>query len=127
MKDEISKRRSPVATVRSKTLHTRGPHGSHGRGVASIHDAVKDFMRASGFASRNSQGPLYQAFIDAAGERFARRARPVRFARGELVVEVDSAAHLQELQSFLGGDIRSRANQILGREEIRRLTFRLKR
>ena len=55
----------------------------------------------------------------------------MRFTRGELVVEVDSAAHFHELESFLGRDIQARANQILrstnttGREEIRRLTFRL--
>lgn len=108
-------------------------------GVASLHEAVKDFMRASGLTSRAGHGPVYDAFAEAAGERFARRSWPVRFARGELVVEVDSAAHLNELQGFLGNDIRARANQILrsggtvatngssGREEIRRLTFRLKR
>jgi hypothetical protein len=124
-----------VGTARSETSQAEGRRG----GVASLHDAVKDFLRVSGLTSRSGHGPVYEAFADAAGERFTRRARPVRFTRGELVVEVDSAAHLSELQGFLGRDIQARANQILrsaattgvpggtGREEIRRLTFRLKR
>ena len=116
-----------AGTSRSARLQAEGRRG----GVAPLRDAVKDFLRASGLTSRAGHGPVYEAFAAAAGERFAQRARPVRFTRGELVVEVDSAVHFHELESFLGRDIQARANQILrstnttGREEIRRLTFRL--
>ena len=97
------------------------------KGLASIDDAVKGFLRASGIGAKLGPWPVYQAFLEAAGVTFARRARPVRFARGELVVEVDSAAHLAELQSFLGAELRSKTNQILGAENVRKLTFKLKR
>jgi hypothetical protein len=85
---------------------------------------------------------MFRAFSEAAGPAFARHARAVRFARGELLVEVDSAAHLAELKGFLGEEIRARANQILSGSkgaadakssahpmsgaEIRRISFRLR-
>jgi hypothetical protein len=51
----------------------------------------------------------------------------MRFARGELLVEVDSAAHMHELANFTGEEYRARINEHLGKEEVRRLTFHLKR
>ena len=56
-----------------------------------------------------------------------RRARAVRFKRGELTVEVESAAHLQELSSFTGESIKREANRILGDDRIRNVVFKLKR
>ena len=70
---------------------------------------------------------VFQAWNAALGTALARRARPVRFERGELVVEVDSAAHYQELAAFTGEGFRERANEGLGEPSIRRVTFRLKR
>ena len=65
-------------------------------------DAVGAFLRASGIGARTRHIPVHQAWNEAVGAALARRARPVRFERGELVVEVDSAAHLQELSAFTG-------------------------
>ena len=45
----------------------------------------------------------------------------------DLLVEVESSAHLQELKQFTGEDFRRRANERLGRERIRRVVFKLKR
>ena len=66
------------------------------------------------------------AWREALGVEFAQRARAVRFKGGELLVEVGSAAHRQELSAFTGEGFRRRANQRLGAEIIRRVTFRLK-
>ena len=96
-------------------------------GLASLDTALKGFLRASGIGEKLGPWAIFQAFSDAAGPSFARHARPVRFARGELTVEVDSATHLSELKGFRGQDVRARANQILGREDVRRIAFRLKR
>lgn len=95
--------------------------------MASLDDALKTFLRASGISERLGPWNIYRAFSDAAGATFARHARAVRFARGELLVQVDSAPHLAELKGFLGEEIRARTNQILGREDVRRITFRLER
>jgi hypothetical protein len=97
------------------------------RGPAPLDSALKTFLRASGIGEKLGPWAMFQAFGDAAGPAFARHARAVRFARGELLVEVDSAPHLSELKGFRGEEIRARTNQILGRDEVRRITFRLKR
>lgn len=92
-----------------------------------MHDAVARFLRASGLGSRMKVWPVFQAFLEAAGAEVARHARPARFERGELLVEVDSSAHYQELASFTGEAVRERANARLERPEIRRIVFRLRR
>jgi hypothetical protein len=84
-------------------------------------------LRASGIGARTRQSPVYRAWSDALGPELARRAHPVRFERGELVVEVESAAHMQELSNFTGEQYRKLANARLGGEEIRKLAFKLRR
>jgi hypothetical protein len=115
---------------RGRTV-ARDPSARSGRegrgGVAPLDAALKSFLRASGIGERLGPWATFQAFSQAAGPVFARHARAVRIARGELLVEVDSAAHLAELKGFRGEEIRARTNQILGREEVRRIAFRLQR
>ena len=60
------------------------------------------------------------------GSPQSRRAVPVRFRDGELLVEVESATHLSELKNFKGDGYRSRANQRLGDDVIRKVVFKLK-
>lgn len=55
------------------------------------------------------------------------RTRAVRFERGQLVVEVESAALLAELKSFTGDRYRRALNRELGSETVRSVTFQLKR
>jgi hypothetical protein len=113
----------------SLPLRSSSPKSGSGRhgGVSSLEDGIKAWLRASGLGARSRQGPVYAAWIDAAGKDLARHAKPVRFERGELCVEVDSAVHLHELKNFTGEDIRLRANAKLERPEIARIAFRLKR
>jgi hypothetical protein len=92
-----------------------------------MQDAVGGFLRASGLGSRLRHWPVFEAWIQALGKDLAHRAKPVRFERGELVVEVDSASHFQELASFTGEGYRERANARLAKPVIRRVVFRLKR
>ncbi len=100
---------------------------SERKGMASLDDALKSFLKKSGIGERLGPPPVFRAFQEAAGKSFARHARAVRFARGELVVQVSSAPHLAELKGFLGEEIRTQTNRILGRDEVRRITFRLDR
>lgn len=92
-----------------------------------MNDAVKGFLQASGLAAHMRHWPVFEAWSDALGKDLARHARPVRFSAGELCVEVESAAHLHELQNFTGEDFRARANALLTKPQIRRVVFRLKR
>jgi len=95
--------------------------------VSSLGDAMRAFLAESGLATKLRDWPVLEAWSKAAGEQLARRARAVRFQDGELLVEVESAAHLQELKSFTGERYRRLANEHLGRESIRRVVFKLKR
>jgi len=97
------------------------------RDAVSMQDALGRFLRSSGLAGRMRGWPVFEAWVDALGPELARHARPVRFERGELLVEVGSAAHYQELASFTGEGYRQRANERLAKPEIRRIVFRLKR
>ena len=92
-----------------------------------MNDAVKSFLQASGLSAHMRHWPVFAAWSDALGKELARRARPVRFAAGELCVEVESATHLHELQNFTGEQYRARANALLEKPMIRRIVFRLKR
>lgn len=92
-----------------------------------MRDAMRAFLSQSGLDRRLRDWPVFEAWNAVVGEALARRARPVRYRAGELLVEVESAAHLQELRGFTGEEFRRIANQRLEREEIRRVVFKLKR
>ena len=96
-------------------------------GMASVGDALRDYLQASGLGEQMRDWPVYQAWSEVLGPDLAWRARPVSFRRDELVVEVESAAHLAELRGFTGESYRRLANQRLGAERIRRVSFKLKK
>jgi predicted nucleic acid-binding Zn ribbon protein len=98
----------------------------HG-GVTSLGDALDGYLRESGLAQKLALRRIYSAWDAACGPRLAERARPVRFRDGQLLVEVQSSAHLHELESFTGEGLRRAANQRLGRAEILKVVFQLKR
>jgi hypothetical protein len=134
----VSERSTGAREERRRADHPRAGRGAGERsgqqrsgqrrsGPAPLDTALKAFLRASGIGEKLGPWAMFQAFSEAAGPAFSSHARAVRFARGELLVEVDSASHLAELKGFRGEEIRARTNQIHGREEIRRIVFRLKR
>lgn len=90
-------------------------------------DALRDYLQASGLGAQMRDWPVFQAWSEALGSDLAWRARPVLFRNDELVVEVESAVHLAELRGFTGERYRRLANQRLGAERIRRVSFKLKK
>ena len=96
-------------------------------GQAFLGDALRTYLKQSGLAPKLRDWKVYDTWREVLGEGLASRARAVAFRNGELIVEVESAAHFQELQSFTGEAYRVAANQRLGAERIRRVTFKLKR
>ena len=95
-------------------------------GVSSLSDCLGSFLSSSGLTRKLSDTRVLAAWREALGPELAPRARAVRFRRGELTVEVASAVHRQELDAFTGDSFRRAANERLGAETIRRVTFRLK-
>lgn len=108
------------------TGHPSGKEPNRG-GVHSAQDAVRDFLRNSGLGAKLRDWPVYEAWGVVLGGDLSRRARAVDFRRGELIVEVESAVHHAELSNFTGERYRQLTNQHLGREAVRKVTFKLKR
>ena len=94
-------------------------------------EAMKDYLAVSGLGPKLRDWPVLDAWRKVLGEPLCRRARPMAFHAGRLVVEVESSAHLQELRNFTGEQYRLQANRALidqgwGREAIRQVAFKLK-
>src|SRR6187401_1521823 len=119
----MTSKRAVNAETRGQKVAQKGER----KGLASLDVALKGYLKASGLGERFGPPLEFRAFKDAAGTAFARHARAVRFTRGELVVQVSSATHLAELKGFRGEEIRMRTNQLLGRDDVRKITFRLDR
>lgn len=88
---------------------------------------MRGFLQDSGLGAQLKDARVFGAWSDALGETMAQRARPVRFQFGELTIEVESSAHLHELQNFTGDSYRHAANKSLGQERIKKVLFHLKR
>jgi predicted nucleic acid-binding Zn ribbon protein len=61
---------------------------------------LRDFFETSGLAGRLKHLEVYGVWEEIVGPAIARHARIAGFARHKLYVDVDSAAHLQELRTF---------------------------
>ena len=96
-------------------------------GVAPLAVALAEFLRANRLDGRLAEQQVLAAWRAAVGERLAGQARALRFRSGELLVEVASAAQLQELRNFTGEGYRQAANRELGAERIRKLSFQPRR
>jgi predicted nucleic acid-binding Zn ribbon protein len=94
-------------------------------GPAPLGPTLQRILAHAARAHRGSDHRVHQAWKQALGPELARSARPTGFHRGELRVEVDSSARLQELRSFTGEGFRAAANRILGEESIRKVTYKV--
>lgn len=94
--------------------------------MVSISEALKEALRTHGVRPGQAGDPVFEAWNRAAGP-LAPRAVPVRFQGGELLVQVESSSHLQELTQFTGSKLHAKANAILGERRISRVVFQLKR
>ena len=96
------------------------------RGPRPIGDAIRSFLKESGLRQPARDERVFRAWGDATGSDWSRRAIPVSYRSGQLTIEVDSSVHLQELKNFRGEGYRTRANQSLGQDLIRKVVFKLK-
>lgn len=96
------------------------------RKVAPLSDAVQAFLSASGLGARIRDQRVFDAWNSALGPELARHARPARLRGGELLVQVDSAAHKSELEGFTGEHYLREANRLCG-QRIARVVFKLDR
>ena len=92
--------------------------------VAPLGEALAGFLRGANLDERMRERAVFAAWRTAVGPALAERAAAVRFSRGELVVEVASAALLGELQGFTGEQHRRAANARLGEHRIHSISFK---
>ena len=76
------------------------------------------FLREAGLNKSPARNRVFDAWNGVLGPAERKRTKPVRFQRGELLVEVDSSPFLHELANFRGESYRQRANESLGTETI---------
>jgi hypothetical protein len=89
-----------------------------------IGDILRDFLHATGLTNQLKHLELYSAWEEVVGAQLAPHTRIAGYKQHKLYIEVDSAAHLQELATFykphLLRDLRERLPDIL----VRDLVFR---
>ncbi len=94
--------------------------------MTSIQESINAALKHHKLTSVRRDASIYAAWRKAIGVKLAKHASAVRFQSGELVVEVDSSAHLHDLANFSGEKFRRRANRELGTERIERIVFKMK-
>ncbi len=94
--------------------------------TVSIADALKEALKTHGVRRGQPANPVFEAWNHAAGP-LAPRAVPVRFQNGELLIQVESSAHYQELTQFTGSMLHAKTNELLGDRRVTRVVFKLKR
>ena len=63
-------------------------------------EVLRDFFQATGLADKLKHLEAYHVWEEVVGPAIARHTRIAGLARHKLYVDVDSAAHLQELRTF---------------------------
>jgi hypothetical protein len=69
-------------------------------GSVSIDAALAALLKGTGLLRKDSAEPVYDAWNEIAGEDLTPHCHPLRFSRGELMIEVRSSALLHELENF---------------------------
>ena len=120
-------RRSTRFTRRRVSTAPKGTEEERRGRTMSVGDALGEYLEDSGLLTRKKAVPAISAWNEAVGPDLAHRARAVSYRRGELLIEVDSPALLNELMGFEAEDLRVRADALLEGSKIRKLSFKLNR
>ena len=91
-----------------------------------MQQALKALFKETGLDRKMRDFAVFDAWRQALGTEFCKRARAVQFRNGVLTVETESSAQRHELASFTGESYRQKANSILGVDRIQRINFKLK-
>jgi hypothetical protein len=87
--------------------------------------AIAELIALRGFARRQADTELQQAWAAAIGEKWSPHTRAGRIVKGVLQVEVTNAALLSELSAFHGTELTQRLQQSSPHLRIKGIRFRL--
>jgi hypothetical protein len=88
-------------------------------------DLIEPVLKELKIVGRRVGKALHEAWIEVAGPALGGRTRLHSFRAGILVIEVDSAPLLHELQGFRGPELLARMRERVGKPHIGALRFRL--
>ncbi len=88
-------------------------------------EIAKRVLQQKKFYQRGKYAGLWKAWQELVGESAASRTRICSFARGEVVVEVDSSALLHELNNFMKAMLLEGLQATKGGRDVTALRFRL--
>ena len=91
---------------------------------ASITDLIHKWMKENKAPARVDPGDIFESWKEIVGEDIARSTRIVDSAAGELVVEVNSAALLNELSTYYRQEILGSLREHEPFRGIQKLRFR---
>lgn len=83
----------------------------------SVGEVIRGVLGTGPLRGGVALGRLARSWDRVAGERLAARSSPARLDRGALVVSAESSSWAAQA-TFLADEIRRRANEILGSEEV---------
>jgi hypothetical protein len=85
--------------------------------MQSVGGVLREAMGSERFRRGLALGRLARSWEDVVGDRLGRETSPSLLENGTLVVSVSTAAWGAQVR-FLAPDIRRRANEVLGTEEV---------
>jgi hypothetical protein len=88
--------------------------------LTPVSDVVRGLLEQRPFARGVSVGRLAGSWPQVVGERLAAETRPARLESGTLTVQASSGPWGSQAR-FLAEEIRRRANETLGREDVKRV------
>jgi hypothetical protein len=94
-----------------------GRHEKEGRAPQQLGEVLRGVLGTESMRAGIALGRLTRSWNSVAGERLAPETSPRTLDRGRLVVAASTAAWAAQA-AFLKGEIRRRANEVLGSEQV---------
>jgi hypothetical protein len=127
VRDPLRSRPTTASDTQQEQTQRRGPR--------ALGDTVRQLLRELGIQRPAREDRIIEQFLDLLEPRFRNVVRPIRFRHGDLLVEVRSAAHRQELITFHAARLTAALNAALAaashsasattdRPPVRRILFR---
>jgi predicted nucleic acid-binding Zn ribbon protein len=95
-----------------------------GRELTTLGEALRAALLRLPSGSELASFPIWTEWAHVVGATIGRHTRPRRLRRGVLLVEVDGAEWMHELQ-YLKAELRTRLNERLGRPAVREIFLAL--
>ncbi len=93
-------------------------------GSISIDAALAALLKGTGLLRKDATEPVFDAWNETAGPDLANHCLPLRFTRGELMIEVRSAALLHELENFRTPELLRALQASTDGSKVTRLIFK---